>query len=280
MKSQIALTFRGPIEYTLFGNGPLVLICHGTSSNCFSTEESDPLVAAGVSVLTPSRPGYGRTPLTAGHSPAQAADALIALLDALKIQTCSIMAISGGGPTGLTLAASYPQRVKRLILIAAVSQPENRPNEPAYKNQSAFYGPMHNLTWGMLGLMSRLSPRTMARQTLAIFSSHDPDDSLQKLSEEDIRQIAHFYQGRSSRQGALADATHMVGAELLESIHQPALVIHSREDNSVPFAHAVWSLQHIPQAELCEAGFTGHFFWIGADFDSISRKMIAFLREP
>ena len=27
-----------------------------------------------------------------------------------------------------------------------------------YKNQVAFYGPMHCMMWGMLGLMSRLSP--------------------------------------------------------------------------------------------------------------------------
>ena len=42
----------------------------------------------------------------------------------------------------------------------------------------AFYGPMHNVLWGLLGLMSRLSPRSMARQTLAIFSTHDTDDAL------------------------------------------------------------------------------------------------------
>ena len=279
MKSQIAHTSKGPIEYTLVGSGPMVLVCHGTSSNCFSTSESDPLVEAGFSVLTPSRPGYGRTPLAAGRSAAQAAQALVALLDSLEIQSCSVLAISGGGPTGIVLAAGYPERVERLILTAAVSQPEQRPNEPGYKNQTAFYGPMHNLTWGMLGLISRLSPRSMARQTLTIFSTHDPQDGMQKLSEEDIRMIAHFYQGRSSRQGALADAAHSVGADLLEQVHQPTLVIHSREDNSVPFAHAEWSLKHIPQAELCEAGFTGHFFWIGPDFAAISQRMVDFLRE-
>ena len=56
---------------------------------------------------------------------------------------------------------------------------------------------------------------------------------------------------------------HTVGAGLLRLVQQPTLVIHSREDHWVPFAHAKWSLKHIPQTELCESGFTGHFFWIG-----------------
>jgi pimeloyl-ACP methyl ester carboxylesterase len=279
MKSQIAQTSQGPVEYTLLGSGPVVLVCHGTSNNCFSTDTSVPLVKAGFSVLTPSRPGYGRTPLSVGRNAAEAAQALIALLDCLLIRTCVVVAISGGGPTGVALAAGFPERVTRLVLAEAITYPENRPNEPSYKNQTAFYGPMHTMIWGMLGLMSRLSPRSMTRQTLAIFSTHDPDDGLGKLSVEDVASICRFYQGRSSRKGALADGAHTVGGGLLESIHQPTLVIHSREDNSVPFAHAEWSLKHIPQAELCEAGLTGHFFWVGPDFPRISQRMVAFLQD-
>jgi pimeloyl-ACP methyl ester carboxylesterase len=69
----------------------------------------------------------------------------------------------------------------------------------------------------------------------------------------------------------------MVSSEVLGKIHQPTLVIHSREDNSVPFSHAEWSLKNIPKAELCESGFTGHFFWIGPDFERISQQTIKFL---
>jgi len=279
MKSDLISTSHGPIEYTRQGSGPVVLVCHGTSSNCFSTEQAGPLAEVGFSVLIPSRPGYGRTPLEAGRSAAQAAESMVALLDSLHIQSCQVLAISGGGPTGVALAAGFPERVRRLVLAEAITFPENRPNEPGYKNQTAFYGPMHNLTWEMLGLMSRLSARAMARQTLAIFSTHDPEDSLGKLSPEGIQKIARFYQGRSSRKGALADAAHTVGADLLERIRQPTLVIHSREDSSVPFIHAEWSLKHIPQAELCEAGITGHFFWVDPEYQSVSQRLIAFLKE-
>jgi pimeloyl-ACP methyl ester carboxylesterase len=234
-------------------------------------------VRAGFRVLIPSRPGYGQTPLQVGQSAAQAAEALVALLDCLQVQTCAVLAISGGGPTGVALASMFPERVTRLVLLAAITRPEERQNEPAYKDQMAFYGPMHNLTWGMLDMMSRLSPRAMARQTLAIFSTHNPDEALSRLKIGDIESICRFYQGRSSRFGALNDAIHTIGKRLLNTVHQPTLVVHSRKDKSVPFAHAEWSLKHIPQAELCEAGFTGHFVWIVPDFPRISQRMIAFL---
>jgi pimeloyl-ACP methyl ester carboxylesterase len=255
-----------------------VLHCHGTSSDCFSTDEIKPLVDAGFSVLTPSRPGYGRTPLSTGRTSAQAAEALVALLDCLQVQTCAVVAVSGGGPTGVALAGLYPQRVTRLVLLEAVTWAEERPNEPGYRSQAAFYGPLHNLFWGMLGFFSRVSPRSIARQNLFLFSTHDPDDALARLSAEDIPKFGHFFQGHSSRQGALNDLTHTVGPELLRSVSQPTLVVHSREDRSVPFSHAEWSLEHIPQAELCESGFTGHFFWIGPDFQGISRRMAEFLQ--
>ncbi len=279
MISQIAQTSRGPIEFTLSGNGPVVLVCHGTSENCHSTQAFKSLVNAGFSLLTPSRPGYGRTPLDAGKSNTQAAAALMALLDSLNIQKCSVIAVSGGGPTGIALAANFPQRIGRLVLMAAISRPEDRPNEHSYKNQMAFYGPFHNLQWGMLRMISNLSPRGMARQTLAIFSTHDTEDAMNKLSVEGIQSIRLFYQGRSSRQGALNDATHTVGKELLQAVSMPVMVVHSREDKSVPFSHAEWSLQHLPQAILCESGCTGHFIWVGPDYQDISEQMAAFLHN-
>ncbi len=278
MKSLIVHTSKGPIEYILTGSGPVVLNIHGTSSDCFSDSGLMPLIEGGFSLLTPSRPGYGRTPLAVGRTAAEAADAIMGLLDALRKEACFVVAVSGGGPTGVALAARFPARVQRLVLLEAGTQPENRPQEPAYKDQVAFYGPMHPVIWGMLGLMSRLSPRSTARQCLAIFSTHDPDDALRRLSDADIRQLGRFFQGHSSRQGALNDLTHTVGEDTLLAVRQPTLVIHSREDRTVPFSHAEWTLKHIPQAELCESGFTGHSYWIGPDYSQLCHRIVEFLK--
>lgn len=279
MKSQIAPTSMGSIEYTLIGKGSVVLVCHGTSEDCHSYRSLMCLTEAGFSLLTPSRPGYGSTSLDVGRSNLQAAEAFIALLDNLKIQTCSVVAISGGGPTGIALAAGFPERVQSLVLMAAISKPEDLLKDPAYKQQMAFYGPLHAVTWTMLRMVSNLSPQTMARQTLSIFSTHDPDDSARRLTPEGIEAVRQFYQGRSSRRGALNDASHVVGEKMLRAIAAPALIIHSREDKAVPFSHAEWSLSHIPQATLNETGFAGHFFWVDSDYAVVCEKMIAFLRK-
>jgi len=278
MKSQIAQTIKGQIEYTFHGHGPVLLVCHGTSENCHSGSSLEPLLDAGFSLLTVSRPGYGRTPSNVGRSNTEAADGLVELLDELEIPQCSVIAISGGGPTGVALAANYPERVKGLVLIAANTYTENRQNDPGYKSQRAFYGPLHGLFWGMLRLFSMLSPRRTALQTLAIFSTHDPKDTMSRLSSEDIRTLCHFFHGHSSREGALNDLTHGVTRELMQKVLSPTLIIHSREDASIPFHHAEWSLEHIPNARLCETGFTGHFYWIGPDYQRICKSMVDFLR--
>jgi pimeloyl-ACP methyl ester carboxylesterase len=278
MKSHIAQTVRGSIEYTWQGHGPVVLVCHGTSENCYSGSSLAPLLEAGFSLLTVSRPGYGRTPSDVGRSNTAAAASLVALLDQLQIQTCSVIAISGGGPTGVTLAANYPERITNLVLIAANTDTENRQNDPGYQRQIAFYGPLHGLFWGMLRLFSTLSPRSTALQTLAIFSTHDPKDTISRLSTEDIRALSHFFHGQSSRQGALNDLTHVVTREVMQKVASPTLIVHSREDASIPFHHAEWSLENIRNARLCESGFTGHFYWIGPDYQRLCKSMIEFLR--
>ncbi len=101
-------------------------------------------------------------------------------------------------------------------------------------------------------------------------------NQINRLSAREIEKICRFYLGQSSRTGALNDLTHTIGADTLRAICQPALIIHSREDKSVPFTHAEWSLSHIRQAALCEAGLTGHFFWVGPDYEPVCRRLVAF----
>ncbi|MHA2117168.1 MAG: alpha/beta fold hydrolase, partial [Candidatus Thorarchaeota archaeon] len=120
--SEVATTSRGEIEYILKGSGPAILFLHGSPGGYDQgTLDMDMWNNAGFSVLSISRPGYLRTPLSTGETFEEQADAIAALLDTLSISKVVILAASGGGPIGLHFALRHPDRLNALILMAAVS---------------------------------------------------------------------------------------------------------------------------------------------------------------
>ncbi len=62
---------------------------------------SRPESIAGFKVIAISRPGYLRTPLQSGVTPAEQADVYAALLDELNIKTTIVYGASGGAPSAL-----------------------------------------------------------------------------------------------------------------------------------------------------------------------------------
>jgi len=110
--SQIAETGSGLIEFTRVGIGPIILQFHGGATGYDQTLAlSWDVQQAGFTVLTPSRPGYVRTPLTTGATPELAADAVASLPEVLGIDKVCVMGTSGGGPTALQFALRHPERV-------------------------------------------------------------------------------------------------------------------------------------------------------------------------
>ena len=116
--SQLIDTSVGIIEYRLKGDkGPVVLFVHGSPGG----HDQTMIHSENFRVLTPSRPGYLRTPLSAGKTPLEQAKALKALLDTLRIEQVIIIGASGGGPASMEFAAAYPDSTLGLIALEAVS---------------------------------------------------------------------------------------------------------------------------------------------------------------
>jgi pimeloyl-ACP methyl ester carboxylesterase len=213
---------------------------------------NEALLAAGYSILTPSRPGYGKTPASVGGTAAEAADAMALLLDALGIVRVAVIAVSGGGPTAIHLAARHPERVGKLVLEEAVSRYSRELDPERYEIQKKFYGPGYGATLFMLKAIATISPKAMARQTMALFGTHDPDEAVKEMDEGDRERIRRFYlsQRSSWAAGASNDMEHRTGDAVLNSIKAPTLVVHSREDKAVPFAAGEYSHANIPGSEL------------------------------
>jgi 2-hydroxy-6-oxonona-2,4-dienedioate hydrolase len=112
-----ALTDHGPIEYGREGSGTSVLVVHGAGGGydqgLFVGRE---MFGAGFDLIAPSRFGYLKTPVPKLASPADQADAHVALLDSLDVRQAIVLGISAGAPSAVEMALRHPERVSALIL--------------------------------------------------------------------------------------------------------------------------------------------------------------------
>ncbi len=121
--STLIETNAGLVEYTLTGHGPAVLIAHGTPGGYDLGVGLAGLIALpDLTFISVSRPGYLRTPLDSGQTPAQQAHLYAALLDTLGIARATIIGISGGGPSSIEFALRHPERCSGLVLISGVAR--------------------------------------------------------------------------------------------------------------------------------------------------------------
>ncbi|MBB6438810.1 alpha/beta fold hydrolase [Streptomyces candidus] len=112
---------NGPVEYRLDRrDGPAaVVLLHGGHLRAGPPRGEEVSAAAGCTVLAPSRPGCGRTPVSTGTSPTGFAGAVSGLCAHLGIQRVDAVAgVSAGGPTAVAPAALHPALVRKVPLLS------------------------------------------------------------------------------------------------------------------------------------------------------------------
>lgn len=277
MNSQLINTRLGEIEYCSTGNGIPVVFIHGGHSNCYETLSHKGFDVSKFQLITPSRPGYGKTPLNGNHTPKDAADLIAELLKSLAIDKAVIYGISAGGLTAIELAANHHDRVQKLILASAISKKWLYKDEKVYKKAQIIFKPkIEIVTWGMVRFFFRFLPGMIANSFYPQFSSFPPH----KLSPKEIHELASAMKHYRSKNGFLKDIDQDISEETIKTIKCPSLIIHSKYDNSVSFDHAIHSHNTIQNSRLIELkNEWGHLFWIGKDSEQSIRQTIEFIKE-
>ena len=107
--------------------GRLVLCVHGLSANCRSFDRYVPVLAdAGHHILTMDLRGRGRSDITQLGSygwDSHVRD-LLEIAEQYGADSFDVIGHSMGGFIGMSLAAQYPRRCRRLVLIDAAGAPE------------------------------------------------------------------------------------------------------------------------------------------------------------
>ena len=283
--SEVVETPRGAVEFARRGEPPYVLILHGTPQGHNASFIGEPLEAAGFGAITPSRPGYLRTPLNTGRTFAEQADAVAALLDTLGIDQVAVYALSGGGPSGIEFAARHPDRAQALILEVAISQTYRPDVSPL--TMSLVTNPF--ITWIQSELIKRF-PRVVVAQLVKIESTLSAAQRTRVTNEilaspEKLGYVQRFI-GEAPpfhllRAGFDNDMAQFRAIEQLplDQIRCPTLVLHGTHDGDVPFAHAEAAADTIPNAELHRVEHGWHLLALSDGAEDYERVKIEFLRR-
>ena len=185
---------------------------------------------------------------------------MAALMESLRISNADVTAGSSGGLTGIYLAARHPERVHKLVLEEAVTKYMKDADPKGFEMRKKFYDSQYGYLRYMLKSLARTSPRSLARVTMSIFGSNDPDEAVKQLSKADIDGISNFYLrwGASWGQAASNDMDHTGEDAALNSVKAPTLIVHTRADAAVPFAIAEYTRANIAGSELWEAPTSNH----------------------
>ncbi len=110
---------EGTLVARRWGAGPPIVLLHGGGGSWTHWVRNIPVLAATRSVWVPDLPGFGESALPLDGSDADAMTEPVesAIRQAFGDEACDMVGFSFGGMVAGFIAASHPQRVRRLVLV-------------------------------------------------------------------------------------------------------------------------------------------------------------------
>jgi pimeloyl-ACP methyl ester carboxylesterase len=266
------------IAYKTFGKGEPILLVSGAGGDMNAWDPSTlRVLSSNHTVIVFDNRGVGNT--TTGSKPfsiQQFANDTAGLLDALKIRKADVLGYSMGSFVAQQLTVTNPEKVNRLILVAAsCGGKEGIPQSPQLQkmasdvankfinNISVSQEEMKSLISATLGPgWIRLHPESLETipEAKDLFDSITPNNNLKQ-----IKAIQSWF------------ATNWSGiCSQLTKISNPTLVIIGTDDVTVPTANSLVIAGKIPGAWLVQIKDAGHA--IPSQYpDKINRVLQTFL---
>lgn len=247
------------IAYQVNGEGPGLVVVAGSVSHVELAWGMEPtaLIYSRLSrfarLITFDKRGLGLSDRTAElPTLEQRMDDVRAVMDAAACERATIVGVSEGGPMALLFAATYPERVKSLVLwgtFARLANGEDYPQGVDVVASDQFCDQIAQ-NWGH-------------GRVLPLIGTHDaPDD------EATRRVLARFERASATPTMAAAanrfslriDARHV-----LDVISAPTLVVHRTGDPLINVVHARYLAEHICGARILELPGDFHFSYLGKE---------------
>jgi pimeloyl-ACP methyl ester carboxylesterase len=248
----------------------LVVFCH-SAPGAGGFDPDPPLTrAAGVTLLSVDRPGYGSSsPVSAGRwaTVGSAADDIATVLDTLHAERVGVAGWSAGGRVALALAARRPELVDRVVVVAT----------PAPDSEVPWVDPERRVALEQLGTLAPEEAHAELVRSLSSAVQADPfsDDALWLVATEGTSDKAALRSpGVRNRLGEMLRAAFAQGATGLaadiagyclqpwgfepDAVEAKTLLLYGSRDPLAGTRHGRWWHERLPDATLEIARDAGH----------------------
>jgi class 3 adenylate cyclase len=259
------------IAYRTLGSGPVdVVVAEQWFSNVEIEREVRPLarfndrLSAFARVIRFDKRGVGLSdpvPATALPTLEEWMDDLRAVLDDIGSEKAAIVTAMAGGFMACVFAATYPDRVRALVIIDGFARLTRADDYP----------------WGLTAAQSRdiLEAFESAWGTGMMLDLFDPDDA----DDVALRESWGRYERHSVSPGTARAMVDMINTTdirgILPAIRVPTLVV-ARVDSPVESAHGRYLAERIAGAKYVELAGRGSLLWSG-DQDALLREIEHFV---
>ena len=271
--STVVESAQGAVEYSSVGEGPAVLVLHGTIGGYDQLQPMVRLLNAGsYRFIFVSRPGYLRTPLSTGETFEEQADAYAALLDELGIDQVAVLAVSGGGPSALQFALRYPERCWSIVMLSANTDVQagraDQANDPSSKSARQPPRVVTNIlfsdlaSWALVGASKLLPRQFLAAMVGREYVEEVLLDSTKRALYTELAESLALLSRR--RPGALNDGARFLTftGYPFEEITAPVLILHGASDKAVNTAEPRYLNATVPNSRYIEIEGGTHYMLI------------------
>jgi pimeloyl-ACP methyl ester carboxylesterase/class 3 adenylate cyclase len=183
----------------------------------------------------------------------QGMDDLHAVLGAARARRPTLVCISEGGPMGVLFAATYPERVARLVLIGSFARiaeaPDFEPGVPLAVLER-FFATMRE-DWASDRVLLPFAPSIRDDADLRAWG----------------RRVFRSGSSPAGGQGLMELYLNIDVRDILPSLQVPTLILHRVGDRVAPVAHGRYFAEHIPGARYVELPGEDHIPLIGDQDD-------------
>lgn len=260
--------------------GTPILYFHGSPGSRYEALFAEKYaINNNLRIIAPDRPGFGDSDFNPNYSLLGYNNDVIEIVDQLNVSKFGTMGVSGGGPTILSLAYEYSNRLLFAIDISGYA--------PVHKTElSKIMAPLDKLFIGIGKISPRLfklahsymgrlvrkkSPQKFSKMLKSAYSETDAeilqDEEMAKFFKADMEEAF-----KNGADGPSWDAINIYSnwEFKLQDIDFKIHLFHGTEDITVPLRFAQYKAEHLQNTSYTEYKDEGHFMFVRKIEDILS----------